>query len=346
MPHVPAPGPHTRFRGSRLMFAEALTLAALLILPFLVQDALTVFMTRVLLLCLLALSFDLAWGYGGIMSFGQALYFGSAGYAGSLLAREFGIGSLVIILPVAVVVGMALAAAVGALILLAKRPPALIVIALGSLSGAYIAERLVRGWYWLGGQNGIAGLPYPELFGHEVAEGRPYYLLALVALLIAYLVARILVRSQFGLSLAAARQNETRTLFLGAPVQTMKLLAFTLAGGIAGLGGGLFAFHEGFVGPVVLGVALSTRAVVSVLLGGAGTLIGAVLGTIGIEIAGYLLADRFADVWPILLGGILLAVVVIQPAGLVGLFTSAEARMGHFGPRRALRRPAVKANEQ
>lgn len=333
MPHVPAPEPRARSKSDRLLLAEVLTIAALLLVPFMAQEAMTVFMTRVLLLCLLALSFDLVWGYGGIMSFGQALYFGSAGYAGSLLAREFGIGSLLVVLPVSLCVGMVLATAVGALILLTKRPPALIVIALGTLSGAYIAERLMRGWYWMGGQNGIAGLPYPNILGHEIAEGRPYYLLALAALLAAYLLSRILMRSQFGLTLAAARQNETRTVFLGAPVQAMKLLVFTFAGGVAGLGGGLFAFHEGFVGPVVLGVALSTRAVISVLLGGSGTLIGAVLGTIAIEIAGYLLADRFADGWPVLLGCILLAVVVIQPAGLIGLVTSAEARMGRFGPR-------------
>lgn len=331
MSHTPSiPGRIPR-RLNRQTMVALVTLCLLAVLPAVLAEHVTVFMTRVLLLCLLALSFDLAWGYGGVMSFGQALFFGAAGYAGGLMTRELGIASALVLLPLSMLVGMALAAAVGALILLAKRRPAMIVVALGTLSGAFIAERLVRGWYWAGGQNGVAGLPYLQLWGHDVTEGLPFYYLAFVCVLAIYGLSRALVRSQFGLTLAAARQNEERTLFLGAPVQGMKLLVFVLAGGVAGLGGGLYAFHEGFVGPVLLGVALSTKAVIYVLLGGTGTLIGAILGVLAIEVTGYLLADRFASEWPILLGCILLAVILIKPSGLIGLLSSDAERAGRFG---------------
>ncbi|WP_417260199.1 branched-chain amino acid ABC transporter permease [Celeribacter sp.] len=326
--------PNRRFwQVNRLVAAELVTLCVLAALPVVLADHMTVFLTRVLLLCLLALSFDLAWGYGGVMSFGQALFFGAAGYAGGLLTRELGVTSVFAVMPLAVLVGMGLAAAVGALILLAKQRPAMIVVALGTLSGAFIAERLFRGWYWAGGQNGVAGLPYLDVLGREIAEGVPFYYLAFACVIVVYAASRALVRSQFGLTLAAARQNEERTVFLGAPVQVMKLIVFVFAGGVAGLGGGLYAFHEGFVGPVLLGVALSTKAVIYVLLGGTGTLIGAVLGVLAIEVTGYLLADRFASAWPILLGCILLAVILIKPSGLIGLISSDAERAGRFGIR-------------
>lgn len=326
--------PNRRFwLVNRLVAAELVTLCVLAVLPVVLADHMTVILTRVLLLCLLALSFDLAWGYGGVMSFGQALFFGAAGYAGGLLTRELGVTSVFAIIPLAVLVGMGLAAAVGALILLAKQRPAMIVVALGTLSGAFIAERLFRGWYWAGGQNGVAGLPYLDVLGREVAEGLPFYYLAFACVIAVYAASRALVRSQFGLTLAAARQNEERTVFLGAPVQVMKLMVFVFAGGVAGLGGGLYAFHEGFVGPVLLGVALSTKAVIYVLLGGTGTLIGAVLGVLAIEVTGYLLADRFSSAWPILLGCILLAVILIKPSGLIGLISSDAERAGRFGIR-------------
>ncbi|UPT86967.1 branched-chain amino acid ABC transporter permease [Bradyrhizobium barranii subsp. apii] len=302
-------------------------LLILLYLPAVTPDYFAVFVTRVVLLCLLALSFDLAWGYGGIMSFGQALYFGAAGYASALMARDVGVTSAFIILPLAILLGSLFAAVIGALILIARHPPALIVVAIGTMSGAYIAERVARGWYYLGGQNGISGLPYLTVSGTDITEGPVFYYCALGLLLVVYLSCRWLTRSQFGLALAAARQNERRAAFLGAPVQAMRMIVFTLAGGIAGLGGSLYAFHEGFVGPVIIGVALSTKVVIGVLLGGTGSLIGAVLGMFTIELASYLLADRYAGIWPMLLGLLLLAVVLVRPSGLISLLVSDKERV-------------------
>lgn len=205
MAEAPLVSPPRPRRIGRLARVEIAVFAALALLPLLVAEHMTVTPTRILLLGLLALSFDLAWGYGGVMSFGQALVFGAAGYATGLLARETGTGSALIVLPLAVLAGAALAAAIGALILLARRRPAMIVVALGTLAGAFIAERLMRGWYWAGGQNGVAGLPYLRLFGREIAEGPGFYYLAPGCAALVYGLSRRLVRSQFGLSLAAAR---------------------------------------------------------------------------------------------------------------------------------------------
>lgn len=299
--------------------------------PIILGDYLTVFVTRVFILALLALSFDLAWGYSGILSFGQALFFGAAGYGVALLARDLEIASIFMVLPAALVIGLISSFGFGALLLLGRNPPTKIFVALGTLSGSYVAERLARGWYYIGGQNGIPSIPPMTLGGYEFVEGRYYYYLAFSVLAIVYLACRFVVRSQFGLALAGAREHETRIAFFGYNTQELKLIVFSLAGGIAGLAGGLYAFHEGFVWPNILGVALSTQIVLSALLGGAGTLIGPVIGVMAIEIAGFWLADSFPKLWHIILGMLLLLVVVFSPTGLIGLVVSDRERVGSFG---------------
>jgi branched-chain amino acid transport system permease protein len=127
------------------------------------------------------------------------------------------------------------------------------------------------------------------------------------------------------------REQESRILFFGYRVQHLKAMVFSLSGAIAGLAGGLYAFHEGFVWPNVLGVVLSTQIVLYVLFGGVGTLIGAVIGVIAIETVSFWLADNYQDTWPILLGLLLLLVILFRPSGLIGLIVSERERIGTFG---------------
>jgi len=299
--------------------------------PTVLQDYMTVFVTRVLILALLALSFDLVWGYSGIMSFGQALFFGAAGYAVALLARDLQITSAFIVLPAALVIGLILSLTIGAFLLLGRHPPSTIFVALGTLAGSYVAERLARDWYYLGGQNGIPSIPPMTAGGYEFAEGAAYYYLALTVLVIVYLVCRFVVRSQFGLALAGVREHESRIAFLGYEGQRMKLAMFSLAGAAAGLAGGLYAFHEGFVWPNMLGVVVSTQIVLYALLGGVGTLIGPVIGVMAIEIASFSLSDSVPKTWPIVLGLLLLFAILFAPTGLIGLVASERERLGEFG---------------
>jgi branched-chain amino acid transport system permease protein len=299
--------------------------------PFMLADYLTVFVTRVLILALLALSFDLVWGYSGIMSFGQALFFGAAGYGVALLARDLEITSIFVVLPAALAIGLILSFAIGAFLLLGRHPPTTIFVALGTLTGSYVADRLARGWYYLGGQNGIPSIPPMTAGGYVFAEGPVYYYLAFTVLAVVYLVCRFVVRSQFGLALAGVRESEARIAFFGYEVQHLKAIVFSLAGAVAGLAGGLYAFHEGFVWPNMLGVVLSTQIMLYALFGGVGTLIGAVTGVIAIEIVSFWLADNFKEIWPIILGLLLLLVILFRPTGLIGLVVSERERVGSFG---------------
>lgn len=325
------PAGQTKTRRKVLPIVEILTLAVTVILPFVLQDYLTVFATRVAILALFALSFDLVWGYAGIMSFGQALFFGSAGYGVALLGRDLNITSMLVVLPAGMLIGLVFSLLVGGFLLLGRHPSSVIFVSLGTLTGSYAADRLARGWYYLGGQNGIPSIPSMTIGSYEINEGPVYYYLALGILVVVYLLCRFLVRSQFGLALAGLRENEQRIAFFGYKVQHLKAIVFTVGGTIAGLAGSLYAFHEGFVWPNMLGVVFSTQVVLYVLFGGSGTLIGAVIGAVIIEGASFWLSDNYRDVWPILLGVLLLLVILFRPLGLISFVLGERERVGSFG---------------
>ncbi len=319
------------FGWQKLPMMELTLLSIAALLPFVLADYLTVYATRVLILCLFALSFDLVWGYAGIMSFGQAVFFGSAGYGVALISRDLGITSIFLVLPAGVLIGFTFALLLGGFLLLGRHPSSVIFVSLGTLTGSYAVDRLARGWYYLGGQNGIPSFSTMTMGAYEFTEGPVFYYLALGFLILVYLACRFLTRSQFGLALAGLRENEQRISFFGYKVQHLKAIVFSLSGAIAGLAGSLYAFHEGFVWPNMLGVVMSTQVVLYVLFGGAGTLIGAVIGTVVIEAVSFWLSNNYQDIWPIILGVLLLLVILFRPAGLISLVLSERERVGDFG---------------
>ena len=312
---------------------EILLLILLIVIPLFVGDFLTVIITRMLILGLLAISFELCWGYSGIMTFGQGLFFGMGGYAVALFANKADFVQLWGVIPIGIIIGMCASFLVAWLLLLGKRPPELIFIALGTLTFSYAAERLVAGWYWVGGGNGMSIYEYLRIGSFEVEPGLLFYYIAATILLLVYLASRFLVKSQFGLVLAGTRQNEKRLAFLGYKVQKFKALVFCFAGSIAGLGGGLYAHHEGFIGPGNMGIGISTMAVIYALFGGAGSLIGPIIGVLAIESISFMLSDIDAvrGYWATILGVILLVVVTFKQDGLLGFVVTQRERIGTFG---------------
>lgn len=325
-----------RIRPFRVLpTVELITLAVLVAAPFALSSRpeLITLMTNILILSLLAISFDLCWGFSGIMSFGQALFFGVSGYVIALVGRDLEFSQLWATLPLAMLVGFLLAGLLAAFLLLGRKTPTSIFVAFGTLTGAYAAERLVSGWQYVGAGNGLSSIKLMALGGYEFVEGVEFYSVALIALVLVYVASRWLVRSQLGLVLAGMRQNEERLAFFGYRVQVFKALVFSVAGAVAGLSGALYSYHQGFTGPGNLGPGLSTTAVIYCLFGGSGTLIGPVIGTAAIEGLSFFLSDTDAvrQFWPVILGFVLLIVVMFQPTGLLGLVVSARERIGSFG---------------
>ena len=324
--------------GRRLVLIESASLAVAIVLPLVLADRtdLITLATNVLILSMLAISFDLCWGLSGIMSFGQALFFGVAGYVIALVGRDLEFSALWGTLPLAMLTGLMLSGLFAAFLLLGRKPPTTIFVALGTLTGSYAAERLVSGWQYVGAGNGLSSVKLLQLGSYEFVEGSAFYSLALALLVLVYAGARFLKRSQLGLVLAGMRQNEERLAFFGYRVQLFKALVFSLAGMIAGLGGALYSYHQGFIGPGNMGPGLSTTAVIYCLFGGPGTLIGPVLGTAAVEVLTYALADLDAikQFWPVILGFVLLIVVMFQAKGILGLVVSDRERIGSYGLRR------------
>ncbi len=312
---------------------EVLLLAALLLLPHFVTDFHTIIITRMLILGLLAISFDLCWGYSGIMTFGQALFFGMSGYVIALLANKAEFVQLWGIVPIGMLVGLFVSFFIGWFLLLGKRTPTIIFVALGTLTASYAAERMVAGWQWVGAGNGMSIYDFLKFGSFEIEPGQLFYYIALGFLVLGYLASRWLVGSQFGLVLAGMRQNEERLAFFGYRVQTFKALVFCFAGMLAGLAGSLYAHHEGFIGPASMGIGLSTFAVLYALFGGVGTLIGPLLGVGAIETIAFVLSDQddIKNYWPVVLGVIMLVVVAYKPAGLLGFVVRERERIGSFG---------------
>ncbi|MEM7546205.1 MAG: branched-chain amino acid ABC transporter permease [Pseudomonadota bacterium] len=312
---------------------EAAVLIFLLIVPLLTSDFQTIIASRMLILAMLAISFDLCWGYSGIMTFGQALFFGMAGYVAALLANNLGFVQIWGIVPISMAVGLVGSFLIGWFLLLGKRTPTIIFVALGTLTASYAAERLVAGWQFVGAANGMSIWEFMKVGPYELEPGIVFYYIILGLLLAAYLASRWIVRSQFGLVLAGMRQNEERLAYFGYRVQTYKALIFSFAGMIAGMAGGLYAFHEGFIGPSSMGIGLSTYAVLYGLFGGVGTLLGAIFGVGAIETIAFVLSDIDAlkPYWPVILGVIMLVVVAYRPTGLMGLVVSERERIGSFG---------------
>lgn len=307
-------------RGGRtLRKAELILLALLVALPIASRDAFFVDrIGRFLLLAIFALSVDLIWGYGAMFTFGQAAFFGGAGYAvGILSTREAGI----LPLPLAVtIVGAVAASALLALgishFTFARRGGLRgVEFAVVTLAVSVALERLANaGGTVTGGQNGI-------LMTYRLGplhQGHGFYLLAAGTLVVTYLGLKRYLRSRAGLVFRGIGQNEERVELLGYDVPRIKRLTFVLSGAIAGLAGSLFYLHEGIVSPAAVGVGSSTLVLLWVVLGGKGTLIGPIVGAVALPYLTARLSGTLLDTWLVVVGVILVVVILLIPAGIFG----------------------------
>ena len=296
------------------------------ILALLGLDYYTIVLTQALILGILAISGDLAWGSTGIFTLGQAVFFGIGAYTVGLLAVHAGMTDLVAASLVGLAVGAVAGTLIGLFLFVGSRVGELYV-GLVTLALAFAAERLATGWDALGGYNGIPGVPGPTVAGTTLSYGpETYYpILGIFALVIA--AAYGLNKSQFGLIMRAVRDDGERAEFLGYRRTTVQIVVFTVTSALAGLAGGLYALEEGFVSPVFLGVALSTQVLLWVVLGGRGTLIGPLLGLGLVRVVGGRIAEVTPQLWPVILGILLLGTIMYLPQGLLGRAVSRRGRV-------------------
>ncbi|HEV8473086.1 MAG TPA: branched-chain amino acid ABC transporter permease [Methylomirabilota bacterium] len=292
----------------------ALGLAAA-VAPLLPSYPLTL-LTQVAIFAVLAMSLDVLLGYTGLVSLGHAAYFGVAAYAVGILATERQAG--VVTCLVAGVLLAALTAAVFGLVAIRATGTYFLMI---TLALGMVVWGLAFRWVSLTkGDNGIAGVPRPELPGPwNVNAPLPFFYFALLAAALAWGALGILARSPFGLTLKGIRESETRMRALGYHVWLHKYLAFVIAGAFAGFAGVFWAWYNGFVSPVDVQLVTSVEALLMVALGGPGTLAGPAVGA-----AVIVFLKNFVSVytkrWLLILGAVYIGVILFAPRGVLGAF--------------------------
>jgi urea transport system permease protein len=300
-------------------------------------------LAKYLCFAIVAVGIDLAWGYGGMLVLGQGVFFGLGAYCMGMYLKlhEAGPGKVPdfmsysgvekvplllrplsspwVALPAALLLPMAVAAALGVLVFRRRVRGAYFAILSQALAAAFVI--LLVGQQGLtGGTNGLTNVH--ELLGYDLtdpANRRALYVLTAVVLGGVFLLARQLVASRYGRLLVAVRDGEDRVRFLGYNPATVKVVAFTLAAGMAGLAGALFVPVVGIISPALLGVVPSIEMVIWVAVGGRGTLVGAVIGAVVVNYAHTRLSEQFPSGWLYLQGALFVVVVAFAPRGLAGL---------------------------
>lgn len=317
--------------------------AAALSLPQVVPLYFTHLVLLTMIYGLSAMSLDLLAGYTGLTSFGHAAYFGAAAYTAGILTTQHHVAP-----GVAFVAGVGFAALLAAAYgLLATRAVGVYFLIITLALGMGTWGLAYRWSSVTGGDNGLPGIPPLDLgFAGSLASPRQYYYFVLVVFCAAAFLLYRLVRSPFGLSLRGIRESEGRMRMLGYNTWLHRYLAFVTAGAFAGLAGTLYAFYNRFVSPPDLHITASAEAVLMVILGGAGTLFGPVVGA-GIVVFLRNLVSAYTQRWMLILGVVFVLTVLYAPQGVAGgaraLRAGWQRRPGSEVARagEATRRPAV-----
>jgi urea transport system permease protein len=365
-----------RTRDAQLLWVAAGVAVFVVVLPLanlsgFVSDYYLNLFGKYLALAVLALGMDLIWGYTGVLSLGQAIFFGIGAYSIGMHMLLEGSGKGVYGEPVPDFMvwnqvyqlplfwkpyksaPVALAAAV------------LLPAGLAALIGLLTFRRRLRGTYFailtqaiafavwlmfnrnemrLGGTNGLTD--FKSILGFSLsapATLRVLYLITALVLGAALVAARWLVRSKSGLVLQAIRDNERRLEFLGYDTSGYKILVFAISGALAGLAGMLYAPQVGIITPSQIGVLPSLEIVIWVAFGGRGTLWGALLGAVSINWLRSVLTGTYPRLWPIILGGLFVTVIMFFPEGLLGVGSRLRAVLARRVPLAPAAAPAARA---
>ena len=276
-------------------------------LPLLSQIAIT---------ALFAISLDLILGYAGIVSLGHAAFFGLGAYAAGILAKN-GLGDPLLGLAAALAIAAAAGFATSFLVLRGSDLTRLMVTMGVAVMLYEVANKLTS---FTGGVDGLQGVEMKPLFGLYTFDvyGKVAYLYCTVVLFLLFWIARRLVRSPFGLQIRGIRQNAARMPALGVPVNRRLVAVYTIGAAYAGVAGALLTQTTQFVSIDVLAFPRSAELLLMLVLGGTGSLYGAMLGAIVFMVAHHLLSDLNPQYWPFWLGLLLVLVVLFAREGIVG----------------------------
>jgi urea transport system permease protein len=334
-------------RDNRLLIEAgiviSIALILILILPWVLTDFRLSLLGRFLALSIAALGIDLIWGYTGLLSMGHGVFFALGGYLLAMYLKlqipkdaanqlpEFmnlyGVTELPWFWQPFHQFGFTLLAIL------------IIPTIIGGLLGYLVFRNRIRGVYFsiltqaatvvffnfFNGQqklfNGTNGLTdFKTILGADVGQYQfTFYILTIVALVLAYALCRWLTSGSFGNLLVAIRDDENRLRFSGYNPTGFKVIVFAVSAALAAIGGAFYTIQTGRVSPQLMDIGFSIEMVIWVAAGGRGTLVGAILGTLLVNFAKSLLSEQFPEVWLFFQGALFLLVVTVLPDGVVGL---------------------------
>ena len=287
-------------------------------------------------LALFAVATNLMLGFGGLVSFGQGVFYGVGAYTVSLgwMHHSLSFTEAMVIAPFA---GAAIAVVLGAIALRTRRLYfALLTLTLSQLAYV-IAENQAN---FTGGTNGVFGSMVPTW----LLNPRHSFLFTFALVVVSLAILWKVTRSPFGLVLRAIRDNRSRVEALGVNVYAHELAAFVISGFFCSLAGALFVVYSQSSYPELLNWTSSGVPIFMAVIGGMYSFLGPVLGAFVYEFSNHFLIQYTQD-WQLVLGVVLLAIVLLRPDGLAGAGSALAARIRHARARRADERPRATANE-
>ena len=312
--------------------AEGLTIVVLAVAPFLAPllGAGPDLLGRVLIWGLFGLGFDLLFGYAGLLSFGQAAFYGTGAFVTAYLMTSGIVENMLIALALSIVVAGILGLLIGYLTL--RRSG--IYFAMSTLAFAEMIYFLEFGPLrdWTGGENGIPGIPEASIdlgfFSYVIGPGWPMYTFLAVMFFIGFVLARRITFSPFGVILTAIRDNPQRAMAVGHNIQSYKLAIFVVAAGYGGVAGGLLGLFQGYMPPDAFNIHTSAEVVIQTVMGGAGTLFGPLMGALIwlylFEVLQFV--ESVGPYWRLILGVIFVLLVTVFRRGICGEFMAWQAR--------------------
>jgi branched-chain amino acid transport system permease protein len=282
-------------------------------------------LNEVAILALFALSLDLILGYAGIISLGHAAFFGAGAYAAGIFCKLV-MPDPLLGLAVAITAAAAVGFATSFLVLRGSDLTRLMVTLAVALVLHEVANALPQ---WTGGADGLQGMTVGPLLGRFEFDlyGRTAYAYSLVTLFVLFLLARVIVRSPFGLSLMAIRRNALRAAALGVPVHRRLIAIYTLAAAYAGAAGALLAQTTGYVSLEVLEFQRSADVLLALIIGGVGWLYGGIAGAIAFKVLQDVLSTSSPQFWMLWMGVFLVALALVGRDRLAATARRLVARM-------------------
>jgi branched-chain amino acid transport system permease protein len=312
-PAVPAPiGISTTLRAVALTLLVA---GGVMLAPLVLDTYMLNILVRAFFVAIAAITVDIVWGYCGTLTFGQSAFFGIGVYALAIIFTEYGFGpwQAVLALAAAVIIAAVVAALTGWLSFYPGSTP-LYASIVSLVVPIVLVQVLYSGGTFTGSSSGLVGFDTFDL------EFENWFRLAGLSLVATAVVALIVMRSDTGRLLKALRDNDERCTYLGIDTSRYRIIVLVLTAIVAALAGFGYAAFGGVAAPENASFTFGTRLIIMVALGGRGTIIGAIIGALSIEVASAYLSGSLPYVWELIIGVALIAVILAFPDGLLGVF--------------------------